>query len=133
MTRLDCELCRETGRAGDRVVSDSLVAGAKGVLSCVELVFSGFGAGDDEGVERGDKNAGDEIADRGVGWCRMATDVGIDVIWDRSAGGGSEDAESTDGDGQGQIGDVAASTFVTSDAASSLTEGGCVRGSGGTT
>ena len=66
MTRLDCELCRETGRAGDRVVSDSLVVGAKGV-SCVELVFSRFGTGDEEGVERGDKNAGDEIADRGVG------------------------------------------------------------------
>jgi hypothetical protein len=69
------------------VVSDSLIAGAKGV-SCrsresrsIESVFLVFETGDDEGV----KNAGDPIADRGVGWCRMGTDVakgstGVDVV-----------------------------------------------------
>ena len=57
--------------------SDSLVEG--NVVSCrgsevesierVECASSGIvtGAGDDDGEERGDKNAGDPTADRGVG------------------------------------------------------------------
>jgi hypothetical protein len=44
------------------------------VVSCggkepgmVESVFTGVDAGDNDGEERGDKNSGDPMADRGIG------------------------------------------------------------------
>jgi hypothetical protein len=95
----------------------------------VESIFTGSDVGDDDGEERGDKNAGDPMEDRGVGWCSVATDVGICskgvnfVCRDMtgcSAGGRSKDAGSSAVswaacNGDRQMGEVATSTFTTSD------------------
>jgi hypothetical protein len=56
------------------VVSGSLVLVDAKVVSCkgkeggsVEWVFAGVDTDDDDGEERGDKNAGDPLVERGVG------------------------------------------------------------------
>jgi hypothetical protein len=56
------------------VVSGSLVVVDAEMVSCggeeagmVESVFNGINSGDNDSEERGDKNAGDPMADRGVG------------------------------------------------------------------
>ena len=149
MRRLDGKWCWEEGSKGEPsgdeggfVISGSLVVVNVKLVSrrgkeegMAESIFTGSDGGDDDGEERGDKNAGDPMEDRGVGWCRMAADVsicskGVNFVCrdmtGGSAGGRSKDAGSSavslaTCNGDRQMGDVAMSTFTTSDVVSAAT------------